>query len=62
MLESAYLLSKIGADTAENERNFIKIGELSILAEDREIQCTGNSICQELANSKIGKETDVFSR
>ena len=50
MLESAYLLSKIGADTAENERNFIKIGELSILAEDREIQCTGNSIGQELAN------------
>ena len=25
MLENAYLLAKIGADTAENERNFAKI-------------------------------------
>ena len=25
MLQNAYLLAKIGADTAENERNFVKI-------------------------------------
>ena len=28
MLQNAYLVSKIGADTAENERNFAKIWQL----------------------------------
>ena len=28
MLQNAYLLAKIGADTAENERNFAKIWQL----------------------------------
>ena len=32
MLQNAYLLVKIGADTAENDRNFAKIGRRSLSA------------------------------
>ena len=38
MLQNAYLLAKIGADTAENERNFadylLKIGKLLARADE----------------------------
>ena len=35
MLQNAYLLAKIGADTAENERAFAKIPELGVDALER---------------------------